>query len=107
MAYAMYIGKEVKNEEEGKTMTLKEAYETGWNTGYDIARSNWNDRSDTATIEEFISECQETESDHFRQYSPFEFTAQEFNESRNPDKTWERYGSGVSAGINAFIKGKE
>ena len=87
-------------------MTLKESYDIGWETGHTISRNNWNGRQDTATVEKFIAECLETEAEHWRQFSPFEFTAQEFNDSRNPDRTWERYEAGVLAGIKYFIKGK-
>ena len=70
-------------------MNLKYAYETGFVTGYNIAVQNRGDYNlaDEDERERFISEMCEHESDVYRQFSPFEFTAKEFNASRNPDKT--------------------
>ena len=41
-----------------------------------------------------------------RQYSPFEFTAKDFNESKNPDSVWEAYDEGIVKGAKAAIKEK-
>lgn len=87
-------------------MNLKYAYETGFVTGYNIAVQNRGDYNlaDEDERERFISEMCEHESDVYRQFSPFEFTAKEFNASRNPDKTWERYDKGVYDGICKLVK---
>lgn len=86
----------------------KDAYRTGFGVGYSIAESNYTsaipEHPAPGDFESFTSDCQETESGHYRQFSPFEFTAQEFNESRNPDGVWSAYEDGVYKGIQAYIK---
>jgi hypothetical protein len=79
-------------------VTQREAYNEGFDNGYGIAVNNQTDLRKWGK-QKFISECLETESDHFRQFSPFEFTAAEFNRSRNPDAMWEAYENGVHKGI--------
>ena len=86
----------------------KDAYRTGFDTGYSIAELNYTSAiPEDPTAEDFecfAEDCVETESDHYRQFSPFEFTAQEFNKSRNPDGIWSAYEDGVWKGIRAYIK---
>jgi len=103
-------------------MTLKAAYQEGVSNGYGIAQENIMDfmrkhypRSwwDTANLrgerrQTFISECLETES-HFRQFSPFEFFAQELNAMDEKQEglsqtAWGRYEDGVLAGIKKAIR---
>ena len=85
-------------------MTLKEAYEIGVSTGYDIGRANLPTTKLRGTKrQEYIDDCAETEGEHFRQFSPFEFTAQEFNEHRDPDNCWDHYDAGVYAGIKKAV----
>ena len=104
---------------EHSTMTQKDAYDYGFNNGYGIGECNISDYSDFDT---FISECLETESDYFRQFSPFEFYANEFNATARevhytrtdsagrtnnhtrivkqyPDAMWESYDNGVYKGL--------
>jgi hypothetical protein len=38
-----------------------------------------------------------------RDFSPFEFTAHEFNEARNSDARWEAFDAGISAGVMANL----
>ena len=38
-----------------------------------------------------------------RCYSPFEFTASEFNKARNSEARWEAFDAGISDGIQANI----
>ena len=73
------------------------AYTEGFNNGYGIAIEN----SIEATFDEdkFVSMCMEVECEHFRQFSPFEFTAKEFNDAEYPDEMWEEYERGVENGI--------
>jgi hypothetical protein len=87
-------------------MRLKDAYDIGFDTGYSIAHANWSESTGNTYLEEeaFVTVCLETESDHLRQFSPFEFHANEFNTSRNPERTWEKYEHGVYRGILAYIK---
>lgn len=79
-------------------VSQRDAYKEGYDTGYDIAYNNQN-LTDTMSKDEFISECIETESEHYRQFSPFEFTAAEFNSSRNSEGLWDAYDDGVSKGV--------
>ena len=100
------------------TMTQSDAYDYGFNNGYGIGECNIVDYTDFDT---FISECLETEMDHFRQFSPFEFYANDFNSEtrkesyfrmrgslrieytrirkQDPDKMWESYEDGVYKGL--------
>lgn len=88
-------------------MNKKLAYEIGYNTGRDIARCNFSDYDIISSEEQFVSDCLETESEHYRQFSPFEFTAKEFNDSHNPDAMWECYDDGVYKGIVSATKEKK
>ena len=107
-----------------KQESLVERYQLaesiGFDNGYGIGYENFlNYAKDD--YEQYLSDCSEAESDYFRQYSPFEFTAQEFNrpvyyfdndgnivkeEVREwvNDKIWERYEKGVQDGINKAWK---
>lgn len=49
-------------------------------------------------LEVFLLYCSEAE-ENARQYSPFEFTAKEFNDSRNPDEVWAKYEAGLQRGF--------
>jgi hypothetical protein len=42
-----------------------------------------------------------------RQFSPFEFTAHEFNESDDSDSLWEAFDAGISDGISANIRERQ
>ena len=63
-------------------MTLKEAFRIG-----------------RALRTEFLSDCTEEELsevfDSYSQYSPWEFTAHAFNESRFPSSTWAEFERGL------------
>lgn len=83
-------------------VTQRDAYKEGYDTGYEIARMNAH-LIHKLGVQKFVSMCHENE-DHQRQYSPFDFTAHDFNESRNPDGVWDAYEKGVSAGINAAVR---
>jgi hypothetical protein len=87
----------------------KEAYTIGFDTGYNIANSNLYDYTNKSStkildVDKFTSDMLETESEHFRQFSPFEFTAKDFNDSRDPDGVWESYDDGVYKGILKRIR---
>ncbi len=45
--------------------------------------------------------CAESEAND-RQFTPFEVTAHEINESRWPDEYWEAFDDGITRGINAY-----
>ena len=48
---------------------------------------------------DFLTDCTEEELgevfENFSQYSPWEFTAKDFNESRSPDSTWAEFERGL------------
>jgi len=92
-------------------MNKREAYLMGRSTGNGIAEHNFHDFiNETDEVIDFIStnlyqddepvyqfQClvSQIESEHYRQFSPFEFTAQAFNESKYPDEVWTEYERGV------------
>jgi hypothetical protein len=100
-----------------KTPTTKDAYERGFERGYNCA--SWQDLPEVGT-ELFLdgeggvtvdednqwdvvqSLAYESESND-RCYSPFEFTASEFNKARNSEARWEAFDAGISDGIQANI----
>ena len=102
-------------------MNQQEAYQKGYDNGYGIGEYLIVDYTEEE-FDKFFSECCQTESEHFRQFSPFEFTANEFNQTerkeyytrtdsqgrtqthfrlvqQDPDRMWEKYDSGVAKGI--------
>jgi hypothetical protein len=89
-------------------MNKKNAYEYGKENGYGIARENINepdvDLSNDEGRDKFISEMCETETEHFRQFTPFEFFAKECNEARNPNGLWDAYDRGVQTGIRKAMR---
>jgi len=92
-------------------MNKRQAYLMGRETGNGIAEHNYHDFiNETDEVIDFIStnlyqddepvyqfQClvSQIESEHYRQFSPFEFTAQAFNESKYPDEVWAEYERGV------------
>ena len=91
-------------------MNQKIAYEQGLINGYGIADSNIYLELDSEgfcqeDLDNFFDLCIETESDHFRQFSPFEFFAKEINDSKYPDAIWDKYDRGVEVGIRKCIRG--
>ena len=92
-------------------MTKREAYLIGRETGNSIAEHNFHDFiNQTDEVIDFIStnhyqddepvyqfQClvSQIESEHYRQFYHFQFTAQDFNESHDPDGMWSEYEKGV------------
>ena len=80
-------------------MNKRQAYLMGRETGNSIAEHNFHDFINDApceiNVENFQLEVSQIESEHYRQFSPFEFTAQAFNESKYPDEVWAEYERGV------------
>ena len=92
-------------------MTKREAYLIGRETGNSIAEHNFQDfinqtdevidfiltnlYQDDEPVHQFQCLVSQIESEHYRQFSPFEFTAQDFNESHDPDGMWSEYERGV------------
>jgi len=100
---------------------LERAYRLGWNHGHGIACHNvpsigdsidrsidWVGLGKTVTAENITEYheclCFAAESGS-REYSPFEFTAHEFNESDDANELWEAFESGVSDSIRFDLKG--
>ena len=94
-------------------MNKRQAYLMGRSTGNGIAEHNYHDfinesNDDVKDLKEwyweessvFQFQClvSQIESEHYRQFSPFEFTAKEFNESKYPDEVWAEYERGVFNG---------
>lgn len=75
---------------------MRAAYARGFRIGTDIGLEN---RSEFEDYDTYMDECTMHESDHFRQFSPFEFYAKEYNESVDPDATWAAYEQGVRRGL--------
>jgi hypothetical protein len=95
---------------------LTDAYRRGWNHGHGFACHNvpnlgaklWTDSLGRVTVDaENIREvheslCYAAESGS-RDYSPFEFTAHEFNDSEHSEDLWEAFESGTSDAIQADL----
>jgi hypothetical protein len=101
-----------------KTPTTRDAYRRGYDRGYNVA--SWQDlpeigetvRTDSDgkytvdadnlwdTVQAFAYQGEEND----RSFSPFEFTAHEFNSARNAEARWEAFNAGISDGISANIE---
>jgi hypothetical protein len=96
----------------------KDAYERGRERGSNIA--SWQDLPDVGTTvytdaegKQVVTEDNqwdivqslafEAESND-RSFSPFEFTASEFNKARNSETLWEAFDEGITDGIMDNIK---
>jgi hypothetical protein len=84
----------------------KEAFERGLDAGLehaqycDVSEAEYQKAYYDDTLGEILGEI----VDNYRQYSPFEFTASEFNRARNSDALWEAYDDGEYQG---WIRGLE
>ena len=97
---------------------LADAYQRGWNHGHGIACHNvptigetvWSDALGRVTVdadnirEVHEAACHEA-ADNSRSYSPFEFTAHEFNESEYADDLWEAFEAGTADAIGDDLAG--
>jgi hypothetical protein len=97
---------------------LADAYKRGWNHGHGIACHNVPSIGDklsagvdwvgygyiTAENVREVHEmlCHEA-ADNSRQFSPFEFTAHEFNESEYAEELWEAFEAGTGDSIRADL----
>jgi hypothetical protein len=100
-----------------KTPTTKDAYARGFERGYNCA--SWQDlpeigetvRTDSdgrVTVDEsnqwdVVSSLAYESESNGRDFSPFEFTAHEFNMARNSEARWEAFDAGISDGIQTNI----
>ena len=83
-------------------MNQKDARQEGISAGYEIGLENAQDFTD---FDEYMEACLEHEQDTYRQYTPFEFLAQEINETGDrADGLWEAYDKGVVAGLTKAWK---
>jgi hypothetical protein len=97
-------------------MNTQEAYELGKNHGHGFACHNVPRLGDKLSVDDMgrvtvdaenIREvhqglCFAAESNS-RSYSPFEFTANAFNESEDSDALWQAYDSGIADAIFADL----
>lgn len=100
-----------------KTPTTKDAYERGFERGFNCA--SWQDLPTPdgtywTEAEGMITADEENEWDlvsiyafemesNDRQNSPFEETASEFNKARNSEARWDAFDNGIADGIGANI----
>lgn len=93
----------------------REAGRLGYDTGYGIAAENfgelfeeYDEPVEVGSEGDFVafaaSKVAEIESEHFRQFSPFEMTAQDFNRSRDLEAVWEAYERGVVRGAEDAVR---
>ncbi len=85
----------------------KDAYWSGYDAGLehaqycDISQDQYTEAYHDDTLGEILGEI----VDGYRQYSPFEFTASEFNKARNSETLWEAYDKGEYDGwIDGLVK---
>jgi len=74
----------------------KQAYAYGYGIGWGVATGSVGGCKD---MDECIRACLRGEPDAFQLFTPFGFYAKEFNESVDPDFTWDAYDRGVLRGI--------
>lgn len=106
----MTINLNINREE--TTMDKQEAREYGIGVGTDIAEENIDELSMSLFfrgmhVDDLHGEISLIEMEHFRQFTPFEFYAKEWNESDDPDAMWKAYESGVDYGITNVIEAKK
>lgn len=95
---------------------LSEAYKRGWNHGHGFACHNVPTIGDKVltdgmgrvtvdadNIREVHQELCFAAESNSRQFSPFEFTAHEFNESKDADALWEAFEAGATDAIFADL----
>lgn len=97
--------------------TESDAYLRGFDRGYNVA--SWQDLPevgsalyidgegkitvDADNLWDTMSQLAYAGESHDRDFSPFEFTAHEFNESEDADSLWEAFDAGISDGIGTNL----
>ena len=81
-------------------MDLRTAYKIGKDLGASFIWTNQEDISEFESAEALAFEV----FDNYIEFSPWEFTGKEFNESRNPDRTWEEFFRGLEVGARREAK---
>lgn len=106
------------NAAEFKTEQEQDAYERGFDRGYscaswqnlpDVGETIWTDGDGKVKVTvdnawDIVSSLAYMGESNDRSYSPFEFTAKEFNDAEESEALWEAFGSGIDDGIVANIK---
>lgn len=101
-----------------KTPTTRDAYLRGYDRGFscaswidlpEIGDTLWTESDGRITADEdnqwdIVQSLAYDGESHDRKYSPFEFTASEFNKARNSEARWEAFDAGISDGISANIQ---
>jgi hypothetical protein len=93
-------------------LTVEGVHEYGKQVGTDIAQENIDEMITNMFFEgqsedDLAGELATIESEHFRQFSPFEFFAKDINDSLDPDGLWESYDNGVYKGVSAVVEAKK
>lgn len=102
--------------------TKQEIYEAGFERGYNVASwvdvpeigspidkcIDWVGYGDVVTeenVQDYMETCAFEAESNGRQYSPFEFTANELNEMEDskPYDVWQVFEDGIAAGIRKNI----
>lgn len=98
------------NQREAKRLGKERAYNIAtWCDVPEVGKTYWTDSDGKVTVDEdniwdvMTSLCYNAESSN-RDYSPFEFTAHDINESRYPDELWAAYDEGVTLGIEKRVR---
>jgi hypothetical protein len=100
-----------------ETEAEQDAYKRGFDRGFscaswqnlpEVGEEIWTDGEGEITVDEenawdVVQSLAYAGESNDRQFSPFEFTAHEFNESEDADSLWEAFDSGISDGISANI----
>jgi hypothetical protein len=102
-----------------KNSKAANAYADGFNHGHGLACHNvptigdridrsvdyvgCGDLVDAENIREYHELLCHAAADHSRCYSPFEYTASEFNRSKQSEKLWEAFEAGTAAAIGADL----
>jgi hypothetical protein len=103
--------------------TLRDIYLRGYSRGFNVA--SWNDIPEIgstlsrevnwAGLDEISDANEQAEAlgmiashaeSQDRDFSPFEFTAHEFNEREDSEDVWEAFESGISDGISANVRSR-
>ncbi len=82
----------------------KDAYAIGRALGEEFVRENSELLVETPGMDDEVCEAWSPEEiashtfTHYSQFSPWEFTAKEFNEARDPDGVWAAFEDGLAVG---------
>lgn len=103
------------------TVEQSAAYENGFARGYncaswqdlpEIGSKIWTESDGKVTVDEdnqwdVVQDLAFQSESNDRDYSPFEFTAHEFNSPDDSEELWEAFDSGIADGISANIADRQ